>query len=88
MEEAYIQVYAELTELGLSTWVTAGPIPDMLAPHVISLMAHNAVDTYGVSDSRYQRILTRSGLNGDNAKREIRLLTADKHESLDNPVDY
>ena len=45
MEEAYDQVFAKLTKLGLVTWLTAGPVPDELVSHVVALMAQNAVDT-------------------------------------------
>jgi len=81
---AYTEVYADLKKEGLATWATAGTIPDELVPHLVALMAFNAVDEYGVSTARYQRILAQSA----RAKREIRALTTNDYESLDEPEDF
>jgi hypothetical protein len=89
LETAYTEVYAGLKEEGLATWAEAGSaIPDKVVPHLVSLMALSRTDTYGVSDSRYQRILNRAGANGRIAKREIRKVTTPDYESLDEPTDY
>jgi hypothetical protein len=82
MLESYNEVYADLKETGLATW--GDDVPDKLVPHVVSLVAMNRVDVYGVSDSRYERIAARAS----KAKREISLLTTPAHESIEEPDDY
>lgn len=88
METAYQEVYAQLKELSLATWAVAGTIPNSITMWLVALMAHNAIDEYGVSDSRYQRIMRLAGVNGENAKKEIKLLTNPAFESLDEPDDF
>lgn len=88
IETAYDEIYADLKDEGLATWAAAGEVPEKATPHVVSLVALSRADTYGISDSRYQRILARAGLNGVIAKREIRRVTQPDHESLEEPTDF
>lgn len=89
LETAYTEVYADLKKDGLATWAEAGSsIPDDVTPHLVSLMALSRTDTYGISDSRYQRIVNRAGNNGWLAKREIRRLAQPDYESLEDATDY
>jgi len=81
---AYNEVYEDLKVLGLATWGINGYVPNGLVPHVVALVAWNAVDSYGVSPARYQRIQLKAA----SAKREISLLTVPKHESLEEPRDF
>lgn len=81
---AYTEVYNDLKEEGIAVWAEAGTIPDNIVPHLVGLMAWNAIDDYGVSDSLYQRI----SIKASNAKREIRALVTQKHESLSEPDDF
>lgn len=81
---AYTEVYADLKTEGIATWAEAGTIPDDVSPHLVALMAFNAVDEYGVSNARYQRIVARS----IPAKREIRAIVTPDYESLHEPDDY
>jgi hypothetical protein len=84
MESAYNEVYEDLKNLDLATWSSTGTIPNDLSPHVIFLVAWNAVDDYGVSPARYQRIQLGQSI----AKREIRLLITPPYESLEEPSDF
>lgn len=88
IETAYDEVYADLKAEGLATWASTAEVPDKIAPHVVSLVALSRSETYGISDSRYQRILNRAGTNGMTAKREIRKITNPDYESLTEPTDY
>jgi len=81
---AYTEVYEDLKEEGLATWASTGTIPDGVVPHLVALMAFNAVDEYGVSTERYQRIVGRV----IPATKEIRKLTTPKYESLEESTDY
>jgi hypothetical protein len=84
MARAYNQVYDDLKFSGLDAWASAGPVPDRFVQHVEALMAFNSLDTYSVSQARYQRISNKYNM----AKREIRRLSISDYESLDEPVDY
>ena len=88
IETAYEEIYADLKTEGLATWASTAEIPDKLVYHVVSLVALSRSETYGVSDSRYQRILNRAGVNGITAKREIRKLTNPDYESMTEATDY
>lgn len=88
MGEAYDEVHAELETLNLPVWATTEEMPDEITPHFIGLMAFNKMDLYGISDSRYQRILLKVGPEGDTAKDAIRLLMSAAYSSTDAPTDY
>ena len=85
MGRAYDTVYADLKKSkGLATWVSAGPIPDEVSPHVAALMAFESSDAFYVSEARYARIVGKATM----AKPEIRRLTTPDYESMDEPVDF
>ena len=82
--QSYDIVYDELKDMGLATWVSAGPIPDKVAPHVEAMMAYEASDAYYVADARLARIMKKESV----ARREIARLASPDYESMDDPVDY
>lgn len=84
MDQAYAEVFADLKKSGLDTWPVAGTIPDDIKPHLSALMATNALDTYHVPDSKFNRILLRAKVAGI----EIPRLSVPDYESLDEPRDY
>lgn len=88
LNDAYEEVYARLKHEGLATWAVAGSVPDEVAQYVIYMTAHNAIVTFGISDSRASRILAHTGGNDDLALREIRKYIAPAYVSQDEPVDY
>lgn len=88
MEEAYNEVYAELQVLALPVWATTEEMPDEVTPHFVGLMAHNKLNLYSVSDSRYQRIINQTGANGERAKSNIKSLLRDSYEDLNEATDY
>ena len=81
---AYTEVYNDLKKESLAVWAISGPIPDEIDPHLVYLMAFNAVDEFGVSNARYQRIVARI----PSSKREIRKLTIPDYESLEEPEEF
>lgn len=81
---AYNEVYEDLKDEGIATWAVAGTVPNKIKPHLVALMAWNAIDSFGVSDSRYQRISVKAS----QAKREIRKLVTPRYESQAEPDDY
>lgn len=81
---AYTEVYADLKNKGIATWAVAGTIPDEIAPHLVSLMAFNTIDDYGVSNARYQRVAGRAGA----AERAIKGLVNPDYESLEEPENF
>lgn len=81
---AYNEVYADLQNEGLATWTSTGSIPAECVQHVAALVADNCLNTYGVSNDRYQRIK----LSVKEAKREIRRLITPEFISPANPSDF
>jgi len=86
--DSYTEVYNQLKTLGLATWASTASVPNDIVPHMVALVAYNSVYFDGVSEARAQRILLKVGVNGETAKREIRLLTTPAFESLDEPKNY
>ena len=84
ISSAYTEVYAMLKKDGLAAWTSTGDIPAEYVKYVIALVVDNCVNTYGVSDSRYQRLK----IEVPGALREIRKLAAKDHASMEDPVDY
>lgn len=89
IEDAYTEVYAKLKKKDLAIWAEAGTsIPDEIIPSLVLLMALNAADNFGISNARYNRIVSQSGIDGGLAMREIRSLVIPKYEPTDQPDDY
>lgn len=84
VESYYTRIYADLLSSGLATWISAGPLPDEVAPHVAALMAWQGTDTYGVSPARYQSIAAKASV----ARREIRRLVRPRYEGLTDQTDF
>ena len=84
MQDSYDEVYAAINEQGLATWTSTAAIPNEVVPHVVALVAMNRIDTYGVSNERYNRLAGKAA----GAMIGIRSLVNPPFESLDNPKDY
>ena len=88
MGEAYDEVYGALQVKQLAIWDSTGEMPDEISPHFVTLMAHNKMDMYKVSDSLYQRILFRAGDEGEKAIGNIRYLVNGSYISEDMETDF
>ena len=84
LNQAYDEVYADLKDEGIATWTSTGSVPNELATHVVALMCEQCSETYSLSDNRFARLSGRWG----KAKSEIRRLTTERYESLEDPVNY
>lgn len=84
LDEAYTHVYEDLKDEALAIWASNGTIPDEIAIHVSALMAFDATSDVGVSNARYNRIVTAASL----AKPAIRKKVTPDYESLDDPEDF
>ena len=82
--QGYTEVYRQLEEEELATWASDGNVPDKIAKHVISLVAENCLETYPVSNDRYQRIL----LAAEKARRQIPYFIRNEHNEDSDGVDY
>ena len=82
--EGYEEVYSFLVKEGLATWAATGDVPDSVTPYVVSLTAKNCLNTYGVSESRYARIVNDAAV----AMREIRAVVSPDYVSQDEPQDF
>ena len=84
----YDEVYASLKKDGLATWASTAEVPDEVVPYMVTLVAHNCLNVYGVSVERYNRIMLLAGTNGEVARGEIRRLVKPDYVSMDDPTDY
>jgi hypothetical protein len=88
LEQAYDEVYADLQSEGIAAWASTASVPNEYVPHMANLMAHNCMGTYKLSNDRAQRLLMKTGSDGNLAKREIRKLLRPSHEFTDEVTDY
>lgn len=87
--KGYDEVYDILKEKGLAAWaLSGGSVPDRVTPWMAGWVAVTCLNTYGVSDSRYTRLINQYGLNGWKAEREIRNLLTPEYASQEDPTDY
>jgi len=84
IDQAYIEVHADLTNDALATWGIDDEVPDELVRHVVALAAWTCTDTYGISGERYARLAADTA----NAKPEIRRLIQPYHTSEVENEDY
>ena len=83
LEQAYAEVYAEIKEHGLAFWAADADIPDKFTPHIIALVAFNAL-SLGASDSRAAKVSAQAS----EAIPMIRELGATRYTSDSYPKDY
>ena len=84
LTEAYDQEYAALKKEGLAIWASSGTVPDAVMPHLAALMAFQVADDLGISNDRYNRILSRRNV----AMPEIRAYVTPEYEYTDDPTDF
>ena len=56
LDQSYLEVYAVLQGLELTSWASSANIPDQYASSVAMLVAANRATKYQIPDNRYQRI--------------------------------
>lgn len=88
IDAAYTQTHERLKEEGLAAWPSAGPVPDKLVPYLCLLMEQRLLVSYSVPESRYIRISTECGPDGELAMKKIARLIVQEDSSLDGPADY
>lgn len=88
MGEAYDEVYAMLQVKGLAIWASSAEMPDEITPHFVALMAYNKMDLIGISNALYQRILFKTGDEGEKSIGAIRNLVNASYTSQEEPTDY
>lgn len=84
IEQAYNETYDYLDSQGLAIWPMSGSVPDRLSPYIISIVAFNCADTYGISEERNRRLTARFVI----AEKKIRELVQEKYVSLEEPTNY
>lgn len=88
LDQSYRYVYEDLKDDDLAIWASDEDIPDKVAPLVSALMALDASNDVGISNERYQRILIKTGPDGERAKQKIRRKVTPDWESLDDVEDF
>ena len=86
LDQAYLEVYADLKNMRLTIWSSAAntPIPDAASPHVSVLMAFNAMSDIGCSDVRAARIISKRSV----AYTKIKDFATPDYESLSEPENF
>lgn len=64
IDQTYDEVYELLKDRGLATWPSTAEVPTKVVPHFVLLMEEKLLNSYGVPDSRYQRIKADAGPDG------------------------
>lgn len=68
IDATFDEVYAFLKEKGLAMWAASGDVPTKLVPAFALMMEHKLCGiSYGVPETRYNRIMTEAGLDGKQA---------------------
>jgi hypothetical protein len=83
LNDAYAEVYEDLKEKGIAYWSFGSEVPTKFVPHVVALVAENAL-TLGASKIRTDKILIKASV----AVSSIRELGAENYESTANNVDF
>lgn len=84
IESGYDEVFAQLKSDGLTTFASTGDCADELTPHIAYLIAESCLDTYSVSDNRYNRIVR----GAEKGIREIKKFVQPRHEETSEPQDF
>lgn len=84
ISSGYLEVYEQLKKDGRATWAYSGSVPSDMTPHVAYLIAENCLDTYGVSDKRYARIVR----GAERARREIDKFSTEDYVSQDQADNF
>jgi hypothetical protein len=88
IDAAYTQTYERLKEKGLAAWPSAGPVPNKLVPYLCLLMEQRLLVSYSVPESRYVRINSESGPDGDQAMKKIAELIVQQYEPSSDEADF
>lgn len=88
IDATYTEMYERAKEKGLAAWPSAGPVPDKCAPSFCLLMASRLLTSYSVPESRYIRISTEAGIDGELAFQKLGAVVAPEYESHNDPADY
>lgn len=84
IEQGYAEVYADLEEEECAIWAFANSVPNSVSFWVIALVAYNCLGTYGVSEQRYNRIVSNAVI----ALNKIKKHTANAYVSQEGAVDF
>lgn len=83
--DAYTELYQRLDEENLVTWTTTGAVPDQYVWIIVTLLAAQRANEYGIPNDRYKRIMGESA----GAMRELRRLIAGPYTpSHTEALDY
>ena len=88
ISDAFDEVYQQLKTDGLATWASTASVPAAIVPHLVALIAQQCQATYSLSLPRQALLIQTAGLNGENAKKEIRKLASQDFASQDMAVDF
>ena len=84
MSAAVDEVYAQLKKDGKATWASTGTTPDELTPHVIALVAENAMGDFSIPSERYARIKQDAAI----ARRDIAKFTVSDYSPPNDVEDF
>lgn len=86
LTSAYSELHAEWTELGIAVWASSADVPNKFSEPVIRALAARVADDFGVSNDRYQRIVSQGGQAAENMLR--RLIAGEYQPDTTEFTDY
>lgn len=88
IDATYDEVYSYIKSKGLAVWASTADIPDTAVPFYILMMLEKLLVSYSVPESRYVRIMSAAGPNGDVALANLAEATTPDYEDTEAEVDY
>lgn len=88
IEATYNEVYQRIKKQGYATWASDADIPSAAVPYVALLMEEKLLTAYSVPESRWARIKSDAGPNGDTAMMNLAEATTNDYESTEDEMDF
>lgn len=70
LDQAYVEIYAQLSAKNVAVWDFADDVPDEYAPHVVAMVAYSRVSDYPIHPERL-RILAVDQIRAIPEMREL-----------------
>jgi hypothetical protein len=88
IDATFDEVYNRLKEKGLATWASTAEVPVEVVPYYILMMLEKLLTSYSVPESRYLRIKTDAGVDGNLALGNVSELLTPEYESTDEETGF
>lgn len=72
LDNAYLEMYAELEGDQLTRWASSQSVPNKYVRAMVTLVAWSRIGEYPLDEERYDRLIRAAGPEGQRAKDRIR----------------